>query len=82
MKTVKTSALLAVDGKGRVHLPAALRKELGIKQEVLVERQGAALLLRPLAPLGDPVAFLSSIRIKTTQTPIQMKREAEEVFGV
>lgn len=73
--------LLGVDGKGRVHLPRELRKDMGIEDQVLVEREEELLILRPVKKIGDPIKFLSSISIKTKRTPVEMKREAEHVFG-
>ena len=75
------SLLLHVDKKGRIHVPAPLRKELGIEGDVLAEKHKNTLLLQPMKPIRDPVAFLSSINVKTTKTPVEMKREAEGFFG-
>ena len=39
MKSGTRYTLLRVDGKGRVHVPAELREELGIEEQVLVKRE-------------------------------------------
>ena len=73
--------LLDVDGKGRIHLPLQLRKEIGIENQVLVEREEDLLILKPIKKIEDPIKFLSSINIKTKKTPVEMKRDAEQAFG-
>ena len=36
---------------------------------------------KPQSKIEDPIDFLSSISIKTKKSPVEMKREAEKVFG-
>lgn len=77
----KTIGLLNVDRKGRLHLPLSLREEMGMNDQVVAETEGDVLLLKPLKKIGDPIQFLLSLQIKTKKTPLEMKREAEAVFG-
>ncbi len=76
-----TFALLAVDGKGRIQVPATLRNEIGIGREVLAERYEQGLLIRPLPTIVDPIAFLSSINLKTKKSPLELKKEADRMLG-
>ncbi|HLD57662.1 MAG TPA: AbrB/MazE/SpoVT family DNA-binding domain-containing protein [archaeon] len=73
--------LLDVDGKGRVHIPKGIREEMGIQNQVVVEREKDLLILRPIKTIGNPIEFLSKISVKTKKSPVEMKREAEGVFG-
>ena len=73
-------SLLHVDGKGRMHIPLHLRKRLGIHDKVIVEIGSNAFTVKPMKKIDDPIAFLSSLRVKTKKTPVEMKREAEEGF--
>lgn len=75
-----TYALLNVDGKGRVHLPIELRKQMKIEDTVLVEVEKNLLILKPMQKIEDPISFLADINVKTHKTPVEMKREAEAVF--
>lgn len=81
MKSGTEYGLLNVDGKGRVHIPIEVRKEMGIHDQVLLEREKGLLILKPVKKIGDPIEFLSSISVKTKKTPVEMKKEAEKVFG-
>ena len=51
--------LLNVDGKGRMHLPMDIRTEMGIEDQVIVEREKDILILRPVKKIEDPIKFLS-----------------------
>ncbi len=73
--------LLHVDKKGRVHIPLNVRSELGITGEVLVESKEDSLVLHSVRRIDDPLAFLSSFNLRTKKTPVEMKREAEQVFS-
>ncbi len=75
------SYLLSFDQKGRLHIPLKVREEAGMYGQVLVEEKQHTLVIKPLPRIDDPLAYLASINIKTKKTPVQMKREAEEVFG-
>ena len=81
MKSGTSYSLLNVDGKGRVHLPIEIRKQIGIEDKVMVEIENNMLVLKPVEKIEDPIAFLSSINIKTKKSPLEMKRESERVFG-
>ncbi|MBI2146938.1 division/cell wall cluster transcriptional repressor MraZ [Candidatus Woesearchaeota archaeon] len=72
--------ILPVDKKGRIHVPQELREEIGITDHVMIMPQNHELVIKALPKIDDPVKFLSSINIKTKKTPLEMKREAEEVF--
>ncbi len=76
-----TTAVLDVDGKGRIHVPLPIRQALGIEEQVVVEVEKGFLLIRPVKRIEDPVAFLASFNIKTKKTPVEMKREAEVCFA-
>ncbi len=73
--------VLDIDGKGRLHLPQALRKQMGIENQVVVEEEQNVLVIKPIATIADPIGFLSSMHIKTRKTPVEMKRESEGVFS-
>jgi bifunctional DNA-binding transcriptional regulator/antitoxin component of YhaV-PrlF toxin-antitoxin module len=73
--------ILDIDGKGRLHLPQSLRKQVGIKNQVVVEEEQEMLVIKPIAAIADPIGFLSSLHIKTRKTPVEMKRESEGVFS-
>jgi len=81
MKSGTKYNILSVDKKGRLHIPMELRKEAGIKDQVLVEREKDILILRSVKEIEDPIKFLSSISVKTKKSPVEMKREAEKGFG-
>ena len=72
--------ILSIDKKGRIHLPRELREEIGITDQIIMVPQDHELIIKPLPKIDDPVKFLSSINIKTKKTPLEMKREAEEVL--
>jgi len=72
--------LLNVDQKGRVHLPKEVRKLLKIEDHVIAEVEGNRLVIKPTEKIDDPLAFLSSINVKTKKSPVEMKREAEGVL--
>ena len=69
-----------VDQKGRILVPKSVRKELVIGDQMLVEHQKDRIILTPAKPIRNPVEFLSSLNVKTRKTPVEMKREAEQVF--
>ncbi len=73
--------LCKVDKKGRIQLPLEVREAVGVYGQVLVEKEKNSLHLKPLPKLDDPIQFLSSLNVKTKKTPVEMKREAEGVFG-
>ncbi len=76
-----TEAFVArVDKKGRIHLPMSLREELGIAEQVVVNQQNNELRVRALPKITNPITFLSGLCVKTKKTPVEMKRESEEVF--
>jgi len=56
--------VLRVDEKGRVLLPSALRKKLGINRLVKARVEGNRIILEPLA---DPVELLMKAVIKGTE---------------
>jgi AbrB family looped-hinge helix DNA binding protein len=56
--------VLRVDEKGRVLLPKALRKKLGINRLVKARVEGNRIILEPLA---DPVELLMKAVIKGTE---------------
>ena len=72
--------LLNVDQKGRVHLPKEVRKLLKIEDHVIAEIEVNRLVIKPTEKIDDPLAFLSSINVKTKKSPVEMKREAEGVL--
>ena len=80
MKSGIKYTLLSVDKKGRMHLPRELRENLGIADQVLVEKERGTLIVKPVKKIDDPVMFLSSLNVKTKKSPVEMKREAEAVF--
>lgn len=74
--------ILDVDKKGRILVPAEMRKELKLAQQVVAEKEEGFLVLKPLKEIEDPVDFLFSIKLKTKKTPLELKREAEKgLFG-
>ena len=73
--------MVNLDNKGRILLPKELREELELGNQVLLEKKGKELIIKPLKKIEDPLEFLCSINIKTKKTPLEMKREAEEMFG-
>lgn len=56
--------VLRVDEKGRVLLPGALRKKLGINRLVKARIEGNRIILEPVA---DPVELLMKAVIKGTE---------------
>ena len=70
--------VLRVDRKGRVLVPKELREELEMESEVIAEKRGKTLVLKPVEKIGDPIKFLASFRIKSKKTPVEMKHEAQE----
>lgn len=64
-----------------MHVPQYLREEMGLGDQVVVHREKQALVVEPLAKIENPLGFLSSLHIKTKKTPLEMKRETEEVFA-
>ena len=52
-----------------------------IEDSIIMETQRNTLVLKPLKKIEEPLAFLSSINVKTKKTPVEMKREAELVFS-
>ena len=74
------SVMLKMDSKGRIVIPAELRKEMSISHAVIAKTDKGRILLKPLERIEDPLEYLSSIKIRTKKTPVQMKREAEEAF--
>ncbi len=73
--------LLDVDPKGRVHLPMEVRKLLKIEGHVIAEIEEERRVIKPTEKIDNPLAFLYSINAKTKKSPVEMKREAEEVLG-
>ena len=73
-------ALLNIDGKGRLHIPLEWRKRISLGNKVLVELGKKELLVKPIARIDDPIAFLPSLNIKTKKSPVEMKRQAELGF--
>ncbi len=74
-------SILNVDKKGRVQLPSDIRKNMKIEDSIIMETERNTLVLKPLKKIEEPLAFLSSINVKTKKTPVEMKREAELVFS-
>lgn len=70
-----------VDKKGRIQLPMQVREQVGIYGQVLLEQDKVGLKIKPLPKIEDPIQYLASINIKTKKNPVEMKREAEDVFG-
>jgi bifunctional DNA-binding transcriptional regulator/antitoxin component of YhaV-PrlF toxin-antitoxin module len=60
----KVEQVLRVDEKGRVLLPGALRKKLGINRLVKARIEGNRIILEPVA---DPVELLMKAVIKGTE---------------
>lgn len=73
--------LSKVDKKGRIQLPLEVREAAGIYGQVLIEKEKGELHIKPLPNIADPVKFLSSLNIKTKKSPVEMKKEAEDVFS-
>lgn len=72
--------VLNVDAKGRINLPLEWRRKLKIKDHVVVEQEKQMLILKAVEDIGDPVSYLSSLRLKTKKSPLEMKRESEQGF--
>ena len=81
MESGTKEELLNVDKKGRLHLPKYLRKSARIKNQVIVKIENHNLIIKAIEEIEDPIEFLSSIKIKTKKTPVEMKREAESLFS-
>jgi len=75
-----SGTIAAVDKKGRLLIPKTLRDLIGIEEDVLLAPEKDILMVRPLKKIKDPLEFLTSIQFKTRLTPVQMKREAEQVL--
>ena len=73
--------MVNIDEKGRILLSKEVREELNLGNQVILELKEKELIIKPLRKIEDPLEFLCSINIKTKKTPLEMKREAEEVFG-
>ena len=63
--------LLKVDGKGRILIPARVRRELGLGRVVRARIEGGRLVLEPIR---DPVEVLA-------QTVLEGTRDVEEEIG-
>lgn len=72
--------VLSVDKKGRILVPSNIRHDLHIEDHVAAQVTKEGIHIAPLRPIKDPLAMLTSIKVKTSKTPVQMKREAEEGF--
>ncbi len=81
MKKTTKFILAEIDNKGRILIPKTLRRHIGITDQVIIEEDDNKLIIKAAGKGEDPIKVLSSIAIKTKKTPVEMKREAEEVFG-
>lgn len=73
--------VISLDKKGRLLIPKSIREAAGIEDDVIIEQEEAAITVRPLAKITDPLEFLTSLRIgKPGLSPVQSKREAEGIF--
>lgn len=68
--------MVEFDEKGRLLIPKKMRRLLGRK--VTLKAKGKNIVITPVT--RNPIEVLASLQVKTKKTPVQMKREAEEVF--
>ncbi|MGQ9723379.1 MAG: AbrB/MazE/SpoVT family DNA-binding domain-containing protein [Candidatus Jordarchaeum sp.] len=59
-----TAELAKVDKKGRILLPARIRRELNIKNIVEIEVQGKKIIIKPVE---DPLNSLEKLVVKGTK---------------